>query len=144
MSEVERSALVNYSTQQMYDLVNDVNRYSEFLPGCISSKVIEETGQSMVALMELKKGPVRQTFTTSNTLVNGQSIVMELLDGPFDYLHGGWNFRPLTDAACKVELDLSFKFSNRFAAAAFNRIFTELTSRLVDSFVSRAEVVYGK
>jgi len=144
MSEVERSALVNFSAQQMYDLVNDVNRYSEFLPGCVSSKVLESTEQSMLALMELKKGPIKQAFTTRNTMVNGRSIDMKLQDGPFNYLHGRWSFRHLADDACKVEFDLNFEFSSRLVDVAFGRIFNELTSRLVDSFVARAEVIYGK
>ncbi len=144
MSEVERSALVNYSAQQMFDLVNDVNRYSEFLPGCVSSKVLELTDQSMLALMELKKGPIKQAFTTRNTMVNGLSIDMKLQDGPFNYLHGRWSFRQLADDACKVEFDLNFEFSSRLVDVAFGRIFNELTSRLVDSFVARAEVIYGK
>ena len=144
MSEVERSALVNFSAQQMYDLVNDVIRYSEFLPGCVNSSIIEQTEDKMVAMMELKKGPVSQTFTTNNTLVNGQSITMQLEDGPFEYLHGCWTFKALAELACKVELELTFKFSNKITATAFNGIFIELTSKLVDSFVDRAAVIYGK
>ncbi len=144
MPAVIRSALVNYSAVQMYELVNDVARYSEFLPGCISSRIIDETETTMLALMELKKGPIRQTFTTGNTLTHGESILMELQDGPFHYLHGHWYFRSLTEDACKVELDLKFEFSNRLTAASFGSVFKELTSKLVDSFVSRAEVVYGE
>lgn len=142
MSKVKRSALVNYSAQQMYDLVNDVSRYAEFLPGCVSSTVIEETEQMMLARMELKKGPVSQLITTRNTLVSGQSIEMKLQDGPFEYLHGHWNFVDLSESASKVELDLSFKFSSKLVELAFSGIFNELTSRMVDSFVARAKVVY--
>jgi len=142
MPVVERSALVSYSAQQMYNLVNDVQRYSEFLPGCVGSKVIEQTELSMLASMELKKGPIRQIFTTRNGLVDGQSIKMELQDGPFNYLHGQWVFKELAIDACKVELDLRFEFNSRLTGAAFGRIFTDLTSRLVDSFVARAKVVY--
>ncbi len=144
MPEVIRSALVNYSAQQMYDLVNDVARYSEFLPGCVASNILEQTDTSMLALMELKKGPIRQTFTTSNTLILGESIRMELQDGPFLHLRGGWYFRTLAEDACKVELDLNFEFSNRLTSASFNSIFKELTSKLVDSFVSRAGTIYGR
>ena len=57
MADVERSALVNFSALQMFNLVNDVARYSEFLPGCVSSKIIEQSDDLMVGLMELKKGP---------------------------------------------------------------------------------------
>ena len=143
MSVIERSALINYSAQQMYDLVNDVNLYSEFLPGCVSSKILEQSDQSMLAVLEMKKGPVRQRFSTRNSLINGQSIEMELKEGPFHYLHGCWNFRDLDEKACKVELDLQYEFSNSLITVAFGRMFNELTSRLVDSFIARAKVVYG-
>jgi len=143
MSDIERSALINYSAKQMYDLVNDVARYAEFLPGCVSSKVVEQTEKQMLALMELKKGPVSQTFTTRNDLIGGKSSTMELQDGPCEYLHGVWSFRELSSDACKVELDLSFKFKNKLAAVAFSQMFNDLTSKLVDSFVARAEVIYG-
>ncbi len=143
MPEIHKSALVNYSALQMYNLVNDVARYAEFLPGCVSSNVIDQTENSMLAVMELKKGPIRQTFTTSNTLVFGQSIKMELEEGPFHHLHGVWYFRALTEDACKVELDLDFAFSNQLTAVSFGSIFNELTSRLVDSFVTRAGNIYG-
>ena len=144
MSEVERSALVNFSAKKMYDLVNDVECYAEFLPGCVAANVLEQSDEMMLASLELKKGPIKQTFSTRNTLVDGQSIEMKLQDGPFKYLHGRWYFKELAKDACKVELELSFEFNNRLTAAAFGRIFIELTSRLVDSFVKRAGVVYGK
>lgn len=144
MSEVKRSALVNFSAKQMYDLVNDVDCYAEFLPGCTDAKVLDQSDEMMLATLELKKGPIKQTFSTRNILVEGQSIKMELQDGPFKYLHGHWFFRELAKDACKVELDLSFEFNSRLTSAAFGRIFIELTSRLVDSFVKRAQVVYGK
>ena len=143
MSDVERSALVNYSALQMFNLVNDVARYSEFLPGCVASKIIEQSDSLMVAEMELKKGPVSQTFTTKNTLISGQRIEMELLDGPFDYLNGHWTFKRLNDVASKVELELDFKFSNQLVGVAFSRMFSELTAKMVDSFVERAHVVYA-
>jgi ribosome-associated toxin RatA of RatAB toxin-antitoxin module len=143
MSVVERSALVNYSAQEMYDLVNDVNQYVDFLPGCVASEVLEETSDSMLAVMEMRKGPIHQTFTTRNSLIKGESIVIELKNGPFKFLNGQWKFRDLKAGACKVELELKFEFSNQVVALAFGRIFNELTSRLVDSFVARAKVVYG-
>ncbi|PCJ51073.1 MAG: ubiquinone-binding protein [Gammaproteobacteria bacterium] len=143
MADVERSALVNFSALQMFNLVNDVARYSEFLPGCVSSQVIEQTDELMVGMMELKKGPVAQTFTTRNTLLTGQSIAIELQDGPFEYLHGKWTFKALNDVACKVELELSFKFSSKLAAVAFSGLFNNLVTKLVDSFVTRAQVVYA-
>ena len=104
MPKVTRSALVSFSADQMFDLVNDVARYPEFLPGCSGSRVIEFSDSAMVASVDVSKAGISKTFTTSNRLADGAEILMELVDGPFKKLQGGWYFTPLDDQACKVEL----------------------------------------
>ncbi|MBT8450307.1 MAG: type II toxin-antitoxin system RatA family toxin [Gammaproteobacteria bacterium] len=143
MPEVERTALVMHSAPQMYALVNDVARYAEFLPGCIATKVMDESAEHMLAEMTLRKGPITQVFSTSNTLLPGKSIAMQLNNGPFEYLEGGWTFTPLSEEACKIAFSLNFKFSNRLVGAAFGSYFSELTLSMVDAFTKRANEVYG-
>ena len=143
MLEIQRSALVEYSAQQMFDLVNDVNDYPNFLPGCVLSEVREQSDLFMNARLVLKKGLIEQSFSTKNTLVRGKSIKLELLDGPFKSLQGKWIFHELTDDACKVQFELEFEFSNPLTTVAFGKMFNKLTSRLVDSFVTRAKDIYG-
>jgi len=144
MPEVERTALVMHSAPRMYTLVNDVARYSEFLPGCIATKVKEESTEHMLAQMTLRKGPITQVFSTSNILIPDQSIAMQLHNGPFEYLEGGWAFTPLSEEACKIAFMLNFKFSNRLVGAAFGSYFSELTLTMVDAFTKRADEVYGE
>jgi ribosome-associated toxin RatA of RatAB toxin-antitoxin module len=91
----------------------------------------------------VSKAGIRQTFTTENILVNGQSILMNLVDGPFKHLKGGWTFSKLDEQACKINLDLEFEFNSSLAELAFGRIFNELVGSMVKSFSSRAKVVYG-
>ena len=144
MPDVERTALVLHSAPQMYALVNDVARYPEFLPGCVATDVQEESETHMLAKMTLRKGPVAQKFSTSNTLVPDESIQMQLNNGPFEYLEGGWTFTPLSDEACKIAFRLNFKFSNRLVGAAFSSYFSELTLTMVDAFTKRAKQIYGE
>ncbi|MGF1754896.1 SRPBCC family protein [Vibrio makurazakiensis] len=142
MPKVTRSALVSFSADQMFNLVNDVARYPEFLPGCSGSRVIESSDNAMIASVDVSKAGISKTFTTSNNLTQGSQIMMELVDGPFKKLQGGWHFTPLDEQACKVELKLEFEFSSRMIEMAFGKIFNELTGNMVNAFTQRAKQVY--
>lgn len=143
MPSIERSALVPYSSEQMYALVNQVEAYPEFVPGCRSTTVIERDADAVVAKVDIAKAGISKSFTTRNTLRPFVAIDMELVDGPFEYLRGGWEFHALADDACKIVLKLEFEFSNRLLGMAFAKVFHELQTRMVDAFVQRAQQVYG-
>lgn len=142
MKQVTRSALVSFSAEQMFDLVNDVARYSEFLPGCSGSRVHSASENAMTASVDVSKAGISKTFTTSNELLPGRAILMQLVDGPFKTLKGGWFFTPLDEQACKVELKLEFEFSSKMIEMAFGKVFNELTSNMVSAFTKRAKQVY--
>ncbi len=149
MPEIERSALVEYSPEQMFNLVNDIEKYPEFLPGCIAAEVSERTTEKVVGTLDLQKGPIRQRFTTINRLHNIYRMDMELADGPLEYLKGQWLFTPLGKdpeqaKACKVEFKLSFAFKNAVMGLAFNGLITDLATTMVDSFTARAKQVYSQ
>jgi len=145
MSSIKRSALVNYSPAEMYELVNDVASYASFLPWCRSSAVLNETDNEMQASVEIAKGVLNQTFTTRNRLTKNSRIDMALVDGPFSKLSGFWLFEPLkTEGACRVNLELEFEFDNAMMSLAAKPIFTQIANSLVDAFCKRATEVYGE
>lgn len=143
MANVNRSALVSYSAESMFDLVNDVDAYPQFLPGCAETTVHKADENQMKASILISKGGLRQWFTTQNQLKRGEYIRMELIEGPFSHLTGGWRFTPLSADACKIELDLRFEFASRLAQAAFGKIFSSVASNMVAAFTQRAREVYG-
>ena len=145
MSLIKRSALVNYSAAEMYELVNDVASYPKFLPWCRSSAVLSEAETEMRATVEIAKGVLNKTFTTQNTLTQNSRIEMQLVDGPFSELQGFWLFEPLkTAGACKVNLELKFEFDSAMMSLAAKPIFTQIANSLVDAFCKRAVEVYGE
>lgn len=143
MPTIERSALVPYSDAQMYALVNDIDDYPMFVPGCRQATVLESTDAMKVARLDIQKAGFSKSFTTRNTLIPYERIDMELVDGPFQYLRGGWSFHALDQQACKIVLKLEFEFANKILSLAFGKIFNELQNRMVDAFVQRAQQVYG-
>jgi len=144
VSNICRSALVNFSTKQMYDLVDDIDNYQAFVPFCKSSKVLTRTATEVTAELLVAKSGIAKSFSTSNLLSRPNSIEMSLLEGPFAHLNGGWSFTELADNACKIELNLEFEFSNKLATLAFARIFNLLIESMVSAFTKRAREIYGE
>ena len=144
MPRITKTALLPYSAQQMFDLVNDVKAYPIFVPGCSATTVIAQNDEKMKASIEVSKIGLTKTFITENTLVSGESIDMRLVDGPFKHLHGGWSFITLDSDACKIELNLEFEFKNIMVEMAFGKIFNEVVNSMVDAFTKRAKIIYGK
>ena len=61
--------------------------------------------------LEIAKAGVSQSFTTRNALVPGERIALQLVDGPFSDFRGVWEFKALSDSACKITLDLHFEYA---------------------------------
>ena len=142
MTVISRSALVMHSAQAMYDLVNDVASYPQFMDGCAAVEVFEHTEQTMLARLDLKKAGVQISLMTRNSLQSPRQIEMQLEDGPFKKLKGLWLFKPLTEEACKVSLDLEFEFSSRGMGLAASNLFSGVANNLVDSLCQRADKVF--
>ncbi|MPY25001.1 ubiquinone-binding protein [Shewanella psychropiezotolerans] len=142
MPQISRSVLVRFSAMQMYEIVNDVESYKEFLPGCVGGKVLEFDGETMLASVDVSKAGISKTFTTRNQVIPGKSIQLSLENGPFKHLLGEWRFTELTEDACKIDFELSFEFSNSLVELAFGKVFKELMSSMVTAFTGRAKVIY--
>lgn len=138
MASVSRSALVVHSPQTMFDLVNDVAAYPEFLPWCDHTEVHGSDARTMLATIGVTKGSINKRFTTRNQLEAGHRISMQLVDGPFSRLEGVWQFDALGVDACKITLDLNFEFDSPVLRATFGKVFDQIANTMVDAFVLRA------
>jgi ribosome-associated toxin RatA of RatAB toxin-antitoxin module len=122
----------------MFELVADIARYPEFLPGCSGAEVLETTDTGVVARLDLSKAGVTHSFVTRNTNVASSSISLALEDGPFDSLGGEWRFEALSESACRVSLDLTFQLRSGLLKMAASRLFESVANDMVDAMVKRA------
>jgi ribosome-associated toxin RatA of RatAB toxin-antitoxin module len=150
LNRVQKTVLIWYSAQQMFDLVSDVASYPQFLPWCDRARIVQRLSDGQTAEIGLNFRGLRQSFTTRNTHSQKLGGVMEdrleLVSGPFSRLDGCWRFTPVGGAdlgSCKIELDLSYDFDSAAMAALVGPVFDWIASSLVDAFVKRAEEVYG-
>ena len=142
-TRIQRSALLPYPAQALYDLVNDVASYPQFLPWCTATEVLESTPAQMRATIKVGKVGLSQQFTTRNSLRPGEAIEMQLEQGPFRSLHGVWTFQPLGESACKITLDLAFEYSGALVKATLGPLFNQAATTMVDAFCQRARQLYG-
>jgi ribosome-associated toxin RatA of RatAB toxin-antitoxin module len=138
MREVKRSALIAESPARMYRLVNEIERYPEFVPWCTGARVQSRSDAEVVATLSIRRGPLRAEFTTRNLLEPDTRVLMQFVSGPFRVLEGLWTFTPLGELGCRIELEMRFEFANRVAGTLFEPLFEDTAASLVDAFVKRA------
>lgn len=142
-THIQRSALLPYPVKAMFDMVNDIERYPEFLPWCSAVHILEHQGETMRAEMVVAKGSLKQSFTTCNIIRPEEFIEMNLERGPFSSLHGVWRFTALNENACKITLDLSFEYAGALIRMTLGPLFTQAANTMVDAFCTRAKQLYG-
>ena len=128
---------------QMYELVSDIEAYPGFLPWCCGARVLSRENDTVHARLDFSVGSVARSFTTRNHLREGESISMQLEEGPFSELEGYWLFERLGDEGCKVSLDMEFEFSNKLLSMTVGPVFNQVANTLVDAFCKRANDLYG-
>ena len=143
MPLVEKSVLIERSAQQMFDLVEDIESYPQFLPWCSGTRIDFRDERRTVATLHINFHSVKAHFTTENAKENPAWMTMKLVDGPFRRLEGIWRFKSLTENACKVEFQLSYEFSNRLFEKIIGPVFSQIANTFVEAFVKRAQQVYG-
>src|ERR1700676_4618662 len=143
MREMTRSALVARPPALLYRLVEEVERYPEFVPGCSAAQVLERGENQVVARLAVHRGLLRTEFTTRNILDPGRSVHMSLVEGPFRVLEGHWSFTPGASHGCRIEFALRFEFSNVLKSALFEPLFEATAGSLVRAFAARAHSLPG-
>lgn len=143
VTQIKRNALLPYTAKEMFELVDDIEAYSSFLPWCSASHIIRREGNEVEATLELTWSGMHKSFTTKNSLTPYERIDINLVQGPFKHLEGIWTFVPMGERGCKVNLELDFELTGHFLDKIFQPIFSHIANSLVDLFTKRAVEVYG-
>jgi ribosome-associated toxin RatA of RatAB toxin-antitoxin module len=126
----------------MFDLVNDVERYPEFLHWCRGAHVAARHGNTVEATLNIGGFGFEQSFRTRNTLQRPERIGIDLVSGPFRRLSGEWRF-VATHGGTDISLALEFEVALSPFGAVFAKIFEELAAAQIRAFVARAGEIHG-
>jgi len=138
MHNIHKSAIVIHPAEKMFQLVDSVENYPQFLPWCGSTQIIERNNDKTIASIEINYKGIRQTFTTENTKRQNQEMIIKLIDGPFKSLSGQWIFKNLDKDSCQIELKLEYEFSNVILEKLISPVFNMIANTFIDEFIKEA------
>lgn len=142
MREMHRSALVPYSTEQMFDLIEQVEHYPEFLPWCTRTQLVERTDAIVVATVEVGFRELHVRVTTRNEKRRPEWMAIHMQDGSFRQFFGEWRLLPLGTLGCRIDFTLRYELALHAEKLA-GPLIDHAANQMVDAFVRRAETVYG-
>ena len=142
MTSVKKSRTVSYTCEQMYNLVNDIERYGEFLPYFSESIIHHRDEDEVQATLSINAAGITKSFTTNNRLQANKMIELRLVQGPFSHLQGFWRFDE-TPNGCLISFDLEFDFAGKMFSMLLGPVFEQVSNKMVDAFCDRAKELYG-
>ncbi len=132
-----------YKPKEMFDLVAAIDRYNEFLPWCIGSRIKERKDNVVLADLVIGFKLFREKFTSKVTLdEENMRIDVEYMDGPFRYLNNHWQFNDHLDG-CEVDFFVDFEFRSMILQKTIGMLFNEAVTRMITAFEGRARDLYG-
>ncbi len=132
-----------YTPEQLFELVAAVERYPEFLPWCIASRITRRDGDVFYADLVIGFKMIRERFTSRVTTHRPDHIHVEYLSGPMKYLSNHWRFLPEADGGCTIDFFVEFEFRNPVIQKLMEVFFNEAVRRMVAAFEARAIALYG-
>ncbi|PEQ11260.1 ubiquinone-binding protein [Novosphingobium sp. PC22D] len=133
-----------YSAEQMFDLVADVDRYPEFLPWVVATRVKSDSETEMIADMLVGFKALKEKFTSRVEKRRAEEIRVHYVDGPLKDLDNLWRFRALGENACEIEFDVDFAFRNPLFEKLAGQYFDRAFRKMVAAFEERAADLYGR
>lgn len=144
MTIIQKNALVPYTPAQMFDLVNRIEDYPQFLPWCKETTVYSRDGNEVKARIVVAKGAIRHSFATVNRLQQNKIIEVRLLEGPFRRLEGFWQFEAIETGGCRINFNLDFEFSNKLINLTTGPVLQKVAGSFIEAFCQRAKEIYGR
>lgn len=131
-----------YTSEQMFDLVADVEQYGSFLPWCVACRKTADNGDVIEADLIIGYKMIREKFKSRVILDRPNEIRVEYLDGPMKNLSNRWRFISQDDGGCIIDFYVDFEFRNPMLQGLVTLFFDKAVSRMVTAFEKRAEDLY--
>ena len=138
MKKIYKEEEINVDVETIFNLINDVESYPDFLPWCTKTEVTKESKNINTGKIFISKSFINLNFSTKNIIDVNKSITLSLQDGPFDELNGQWSFRTIDSNNTHVTLEIDYKFKNSLIEISIEPIFSTIMNSLLKSFINQA------
>ena len=144
-ASVKRS--IECKKEQLIDLVLDIEKYPQFVPFCLNSKIYEKKEKDdllfIIADLTIGKGPFKDTYKSDVKFNKKEnSIYVTNLDGPLKHLENKWHFKEENNFT-EVSFDVDFELKNDFLNIIMTKSFQFGLDKIADAFQKRAEELFS-
>ena len=148
MPKASVKRLIKCKKEQLIDLVLDIEKYPQFVPFCLNSKVYEKKEKDnlllIIADLTIGKGPFKDTYKSDVKFNKKEdSIYVTNLDGPLKYLENKWYFNEENNVT-EVSFQVDFELKNDFLNIVITKSFQYGLDKIADAFQKRAEELFRK
>ena len=146
MPKASVKRLIDCKKEQLIDLVLDIEKYPEFVPFCLGSKIYEKKDKGnqllIIADLTIGKGPFKDTYKSDVKFnKNEDSIYVTNLDGPLKHLENKWQFKEINNLS-EVSFEIDFELKNDFLNIIMTKSFQFGLDKIADAFQKRAEDLF--
>jgi len=138
MYTITKKAIVFHSCKSMFELVDSVENYPDFLKWCGSTKIIKRNNEITIAEIQINFKGISQKFTTKNKKKYPNIMQINLIDGPFKMLTGSWIFKEIEKNSCAIEFKVQYEFKNLLIDSIISPVFKYISNTLIDNFIEKA------
>ena len=138
MKRIYKEEDINIDIETIFNLINDIDSYPNYLPWCTKTEVNIESDRNLIGKIFISKSFIKWNFSTRNTIDKNKSIMLDLIDGPFENFKGKWLFTRLDENNTKVSLEIDYKFKSSIIELSIEPIFSSIMNSILKSFVQQA------
>lgn len=132
-----------YTAEQAFDLVADIEHYTDFLPGWRSISIVKREANTLYVTQELGGALFSLQFNSAATLERPRRIFISSNDSPFQQLSIDWQFHAQADNTTEVKLTLIADLAPGPLQVAVQHFFSEAATHLLAYFRKRADRLYN-
>ena len=134
---IKKEVIILKDRKTVFNIVNRVNLYKNFVPYCIDSEILLEENDRMEARLDFNLKGLTTSFTTRNKIKGNESITMKLIEGPFKKLDGKWEFKEIENKTI-IFLTINYEAKNKIIEYAIGKSLEKITTYLINAFVSES------
>ena len=144
MHKYSNSIILPYSARQLYEIVIDVEAYPDFLPWCISSKIVKKTDDNNFdAELTVGYKSIDEKYISRILAEYEKKIISKAISGPFKFLDSSWYFENIEKTKCKVDFSIEYQFKSFFLGKVMGSLFKKATIKMLDAFEQRAKSLHN-
>jgi|TARA_B100000586_G_C19849931_1_gene318212 ribosome-associated toxin RatA of RatAB toxin-antitoxin module len=134
---IKKEAIILKDVETVFNIVNRVELYKNFVPYCVKSEIILEENNFMEAKLEFNLKGLITSFTTRNEICENEYINMKLIDGPFKYLDGKWEFKSI-DKKTIIYLIINYEADSKIVEYTVGKSLEKITNYLLKAFINES------